>query len=282
MNKIRDYFRARRAVLLAASGQAVTSNGTINGSYREDIIRFYFSEVLPTRFSIGTGKILGKFHESGQIDITISDALNYPNLPLSRASEVRLAESCVAAIEIKSNYSLKSVREIVCGTERVLDIVPSSTYAEPLVDQVFHLSHAIKSMRSGVDYNGFMFSRHHIGTSAIVLHGGQRFDGAVICAIAEHAMLDNCWPDLLLLLEPGIICIKDRNDAVIRIERYDDDALFWYTAYLFDVIARRSAYHPNAEYLLEYAASAGLKGKDLGSISFRLTRPVAGRVSMES
>jgi len=281
MNQIRDYFRARRAVLLAASGQAVTSNGTINGSHREDIIRFYFSEVLPTRFSLGTGKILGKFQESGQIDIIISDALNYPNLPLSRSSEVRFAESCVAAIEIKSNYSPKSVRDIACGAQRVLDIVPSSANAEPLVDQIFNLNGAINSLRSGDDYSGFMFSRNHIGTSAIVLHGGQRFDGSVICAIAEQAMLDNCWPDLLLLLEPGIICIKDRHDATIRVERYDDDALFLYTAYLFDLIARRSAYHPNAEYLLEYAALAGLKGRDLGSISFRLTRPIAGRVSLK-
>jgi hypothetical protein len=72
------------------------------------------------------------------------------------------------------------VRDIACGAQRVLDIVPSSANAEPMVDQIFHLNGAINSLRSGVNYSGFMFSRNHIGTSAIVLHGGQRFDGSVI------------------------------------------------------------------------------------------------------
>jgi hypothetical protein len=282
MDQIREYFRARRAVLLAASGQAVTTNGTINGSYREDIIRFYFSEVLPTRYSIGTGKIVGKFHESGQIDVIISDALNFPNLPLAKSSEVRLAESCVAAIEIKSNYSFDILCDIVRGTERVLDIVPSTASTEPLVDELLHLRQEISALRDGVNYAGFAFSPHHIATSAIVFHGGQKFSARAVEDIAARDPLDNCWPDLLLLLEPGIICVKDRDSSAIRIKRYNDDSLFLYTAYLFDMIAHRSAYHPNAEYLLEYARFARLTCEDLGSVSFKLTRPSAGRVSLEN
>jgi hypothetical protein len=65
----------------------------------------------------------------------------------------------------------------------------------------------LASIEAGQQLAGVLMARHHVGTAAIFLRGGSTFTAdSVSDERLERA--DDCWPDILLLLEPGRLILK--------------------------------------------------------------------------
>ncbi len=84
---------------------AVATHGGVIGDTREFFVREVLRRFLPKSVTIGTGQIVDSdFGISKQIDIIISRN-EYPVLTTLATSNVYLAESIIATIEIKSNLT---------------------------------------------------------------------------------------------------------------------------------------------------------------------------------
>ena len=169
------------------------------------------------------------------------------------------ADAVRVVIECKSAWSQDEFQDVLDKCCSVRDIVPMT---EPnLKDEVIRLQQEVTALRHGLEHYGVWISRPHIGTAAIFLRGGQNLNPE---ALREEwvAKMDDSWPDVLLLLEPGHLVVKCYP---ARSERYmggsgwpafydlGEDALLAFTASLLSLIADRSVYVEDPLYLAKYA-----------------------------
>jgi hypothetical protein len=275
-DRVREYFRVKTAQLRAAAALPSAEHAGLAGSHREELQRIYFSEVLPQRYRIGRGMVYGMMHRSREADIVIWDALNYPTLPMLDHSFF-FAESVRAVVESKSRWSPEDFADVRRKSQAVRDIL---AYPEPnLEDTIAMLQLEVASLRSGDAHDGFLTSKHHIGTVAVFLdRGSQAF--ADEASIPREALetADDCWPDLMLLLHPGRVVVKDYGGDADYLCFYElaDDALLFFTHGLLSLLADRVVSTEAPFYFRAYASEV-LDAEPYMTLPFLLTRPAVGR-----
>lgn len=275
-DRVRRYFRVKTEQLRAASALPSAEHAGLAGSHREELQRIYLSEILPQRYQIGRGMVYGFAHRSREADIVIWDALNYPSLPMLDHSFF-FAESVRAVLESKSRWSPDDFWDVLRKSRAVRDIV---TTPEPnLDDTVAMLQLEVASLRSGHQHDGFLTAKHHIGTAAVFLdRGSQAFadEGSIPDGAFEN--VDDCWPDLMLLLDPGRVIVKVYGDDGEYLCFYDagDDALLLFTHRLLRLLTDRVVATEAPFYFNAYAFEV-LERDPYMVLPFRLTRPPVGR-----
>lgn len=150
--------------------------------------------------------LYGPHHRSHEADIVIWDAQNYPSLPISDHSFF-FADSVRAVMECKSTWSSKEMADVLTKCRAVRDIIVMTSELN-LADEVEWLRHQVASLQEGLVYEGMLISRHHIGTAAVFLTGGQTLTSGWITSELVR-QIDDAWPDIILLLESGRVITKN-------------------------------------------------------------------------
>jgi hypothetical protein len=274
--RVREYFRVKTAQLRAASVLPSAEHAGLAGSHREELQRIYFSEILPQRYQIGRGMVYGSMHRSREADIVIWDSLNYPSLPMLDHSFF-FAESVRAVVESKSRWSPDDFADVLRKSRAVRDIIPFPGLN--LDDTVAMLQLEVASLRSGHEHDGFLTTKPHIGTAAVFLdRGSQVFadEASIPHDTVENA--DDCWPDLMLLLQPGRVVVKvygDDGDYLCFFE-LGDDALLFFTHGLLSLLTDRVVSTEAPFYFSAYASEV-LETQPCMVLPFQLTRPSVAR-----
>lgn len=275
--RVRDYFRVKARQLLASSALAACEHGGLAGSHREELQRIYLSEVLPRRFEVGRGMVYGALHRSREADIVIWDSQNFPSLPMLDHA-FYFAESARAVIESKSRWSQEDFTDVLDKSRAVRDIVPMS---QPTLDDALAMLQLdVWSLREGVSHHGILRSSPHIGTAAVFLRGGRRaFTVPALVPPELAAEADDQWPDLLLLLEPGVLVVKEYSEESggrLLFFDYGEDALLAFTNGLLRLLADRAVLTEGEFYLEQYAL--GVLGQEpYGAVAFPMTRLLPSR-----
>ena len=277
---VADYFRAKRQELMALAELSVCGHSGLTGSHREQIYRTYLEDLLPRRYSVGRGVVYGLFHRSRESDIVIWDSHAYPALPLHDHS-FYFAESVRAVIECKSTWSRNEFSDMLEKAQAVRDIVP---HQDPsLADELAQIQLDIACLKAGRSHEGLMISGHHIATMGIFLQGGHRARPEELISMCQDEV-DMVWPDILLLLEPGVLAIKNNpiDDGLhgrIDFFEFKEDALLAFSSALLKSVDDRVV-HSESRFYLDRYASPFLDAEPVFSTDFRLLRFAAGRVPL--
>ncbi len=276
--RLQQYFRSKSRQLLAAAEEVITDHAGLRGGHRETILRIYLSSILPRRFEAGRGMVYNQFQRSQECDIVIWDAHDYPSLPMSDHNFF-FAESTKAVLEVKTRWSSNEFANILEKSSKVQRLLIPKTRS--LADDIAMLQLDIEAIRRGEEHSGFLSIQAHIATAGIIIFGGREF--SLNAAIKKMELtVHEAWPDLLLLLEAGIVIVKsyehieDANmtvRGVLRMYQSNEDALLIFTAGLLGSITERSLQVGEPFYLAEYIA--GLVADSLTEIrEFPLIMPV--------
>lgn len=277
---ITEYFRAKRREILAAGQLAVVEHAGLRGTHRELVVDRYLREILPGRFDIGHGQIHGAFHRSREADVVLWDSLNFPRMSLL-GSTIFFSESVRTSIEVKSRWNAEELQDILVKTRSVRDVI--STSGTNLDDELALIRLGMESLATGEPSPGLMSVPHHIGTAAFVVRGGQEFRLTDLSADAVRDA-DDAWPDLMLMLEAGVVVVKDYLSEVGfsqgsgRLERFElgEDSLLFFTHELLSRLVARSVYVETPLDLSRYQVDV-LRSRPIESVGFKLTRPNPGR-----
>jgi hypothetical protein len=222
--------------------------------------------------------IYGIAHRSREADVVIWDAQAFPSLPMLDHSFF-FAESVRAVIESKSRWSDQDFHDVLKKSRAIRDIIPM--YRPSLAGDVEMLQLEIEALKRGVQHDGMLHVEPHIGTGAIFLRGG----ATGLAAKASDPDLiedaDDSWPDLVLLVEPGHLVVKDYTDGVGHLLYYElgEDALLAFTNGLLVLLNDRSVHLREPLYLSQYAWDvAGIAPVRIAR--FPITRPTPMRVPL--
>lgn len=92
----------------------------IKGNYREELLKRYLRDLIPSKYSIGTGIIVDANQEqSRQQDFFIYDNINSPVFLKMEAAQVIPIESVYAVIEVKSVLSKPELEKSVVNIRSV-------------------------------------------------------------------------------------------------------------------------------------------------------------------
>jgi Domain of unknown function (DUF6602) len=278
-DRVRDYFRIKARQLLALAELPTGDHSGLSGSHREEIQRIYLSEILPKRFTVGRGLIYGPLRRSREADIVIWDALNYPGLPMADHS-FYFAESVKAVVESKSRWSQKDFEDVLLKSQHIRNIITSP--GPSIEDTLTMMQFDIESLRTGTSHVGMVRTRHHIATAGVFLSGGETaFQGSKELAAEILECADDSWPDLLLLLGPGCLVIKEyypnESRGKLLFFEFGEDALLAFTNALLKLISDRSVLAENIFYMEHYADEV-LYRSPYRALAFPLTRPLPGRI----
>lgn len=239
IERVRRYFRTKQRQLAAMSDLDAAGHPGLVGGHREEIQRIYLREILPKRYEVGRGMVYGLGGQSKEADLVIWDALNYPSLPMADHSFF-FAESVRAILEVKSNWSADEFRDVLGKCEAARDVVTVAGDSLRSELDMIHLD--IESLRTGRSHQGMLRSAPHIGTAVVFLRGGHQLSPKSRI-IAEGEPIDDRWPDLLLLVEPGRLVIKEYGDEpVLVFHRFGEDALLAFTHVLLQLLDDRSVH----------------------------------------
>ncbi len=275
---VQKHFRRRREAVLAAAGETVAEHAGLAGSHREAVVREFLERILPRRFGIGTGMVYGVGHRSHQSDIVLWDAANYPRLDMMQHTFF-FAESVKLVLECKSNWNTSEFQDIRSKCKAVKDIigVPSSLGIESELRLLRGQVEALQRGDKG-DYSELLLLPH-IATGAVVLRGGQTFDIRELPE-EEAEVVDDEWPDVLVLVEAGKVVEKDYSDAfekgcgTLRLMELGDDCLLIFTRAVLSLLTERVASVEHGFYFDNYIPTT-LRFKAT-EVAFPLTRPPTG------
>ncbi|HEX8230027.1 MAG TPA: DUF6602 domain-containing protein [Chloroflexia bacterium] len=277
---LQEYFRQKKNQILAMAAQAVAEHTSLIGSHREVVVSLYLDEIVPKRFKTTKAMVYDAFgHRSKEADIVIWDASNYPSLAMQGHSLI-FAESVKVILEIKSNWSADEFSDIRMKCEQIGRLIP--LYGLDLSDEIASLERDVLSLLSGRQSEGTLRSRPRIGTCAIVLRGGQNFTLEHIAA-NEQGQIDDSWPDLLLLMEPGKVVTKryvrtqSAEYGLLELLSLQEDALLTFTSRLLELLSERIVPVEDAFYLSRYTDLAIGDLEPVEVLEFPVTRPVPGR-----
>ena len=277
---VRQYFRSKAAQLRAASELAVCEHGGLLGGHREEIHRSFLREILPRRFEVGRGMVYGRMHRSREADLVIWDRDNYPSLPLADHSFF-FAESVRVVLEAKSRWSLEGLTDVLEKCCAVRDIIPDGGLS--LADELAGIHQEIHSLKLGVGHHGALIVRPHIGTGAIFLSGGASVTADVARSV-EVESIDDRWPDVLLLLEPGKLVVKRYHasdqtfggSAELEFYELGEDALLAFTSALLSLVNERSVLVENSSFLEAYVMEV-TDTPPCEVVPFPVSRPIPNR-----
>ena len=110
---------------------AIIHNGN-KGASREEALREFFADKMPTKFGVGQGEIVDlKGQASPQIDMMFYDkTINFPFM--TGHTNILAAEAFLAGIEVKSSLSSEEVRKTVDSARKIRQLQP---YDRPLAAQ---------------------------------------------------------------------------------------------------------------------------------------------------
>lgn len=278
--KIQKYFISKTDEIIALSKQALTDHSGLKGDHRENILRLFLKDILPKRYSIDRGMVYGMIGKSREADIVIWDEMNYPKLKLSD-SKIFFSEGVKAVIEVKSRWSCKEFEDIKTKTKAANQIF--STYREGLSGKIESIENNIRSLMSGVEYQGRLVVPFRNGTAAIIYQGGQRFDINDLSE-SEIERIEDEYPDIMLFLEAKKIVLKsfeiDEGNpffgyGLLQQIKCKDDALLMFTSLLIDLLADRSEHLDPPLFLTDYLHGlySVLEQKE---VRFNITHPISG------
>lgn len=94
------------------------------GTTREDVLRKYFKERLPSRYSVGTGEIVDLFgRTSPQMDLMFFDSSR--DFSFSTSSfDVLPAEAVLATVEVKSTLNSGQIAKCIESAKRLRELKP--------------------------------------------------------------------------------------------------------------------------------------------------------------
>jgi hypothetical protein len=277
--KIRQYFRSKTKQILALSEQAVSDHSGLTGSHRESVLRQFFDDIFPKRYSIDKGMVYGFVGQSREADIVIWDEQNYPKLKLSD-SNVFFLESVKAVVEVKSNWNINEFEDIKKKSKAVINIF--GRYRDGLSKKIEALQTEIWSLKTGDEYHGTLISPRRIGSAAIIYYGGQDFNIEKLDE-SETSRIEDEYPDIMLFLSAGKLIrkkfIANENNSlaghgILEQIEYGDDSLLAFTLELMDLLTMHSEHMEPplflTDYLYEFSDNFEVK-----QISFKITRPIA-------
>ncbi|MCG6881696.1 MAG: hypothetical protein LJE96_21440 [Deltaproteobacteria bacterium] len=276
-NRVRSYFKVKRNQILALRDLPVCEHSGLIGSHREELQRIYLKEILPKRFEIDRGMVYGPMGRSKESDIVIWDASNYPHL-LMLDHSFFFSESVYCVLECKSNWNSDEFRDVLRKSEAVRNII---SYFEPgFIDEIQMLKADVISLKEGIEHHGQLITSPHIGTAAIFLDGGQTFANNFLDH-TDMKNIDDSWPDILLLLEPGYVVIKryEADPGSIGgkgwLELYDvkEDSLLMFTSGLLSLLTEKIVQIETPLNIWKYTSEL-TKTLPIKTTEFRLSRPV--------
>jgi hypothetical protein len=112
-NAIRSLINSRIKALLAQSdGLANVPHNLTKGELREQLLLDFFSDILPTRYTICSGFVVdSQGHETPQIDFIVAETLDIPRLVLHGAVSLVPFEALRAIVEIKSTIEIGELKD---------------------------------------------------------------------------------------------------------------------------------------------------------------------------
>lgn len=191
------------------------------------------------------------------------------------------AESVRVVLESKSRWSWREFDDVRDKSRAVRDIITGSgpSLADEL--QMIHLD--IAALKAGAEHQGMLISQHHIGTAAVFLRGGR--DGLHPADVPSEMLddADDSWPDLVLLLTPGRLVVKDYpesgNRGHLLFYELGDDALLAFTNGLLSLLAERSFLTEEPLYLTKYVLDL-VDIPPVEALPFSLTRIPPQRIPL--
>jgi hypothetical protein len=280
-NHVKQYFRVKARQLAAMADLPVCEHPGLIGSHREELQRIYLREVLPKRFEVGRGMVYGFGHRSKEADIVIWDSQNYPSLPMLDHSFF-FAESVRVVLESKSAWREEEFQDVLEKSRSIRDIITIRGLS--LTDEIVLLRQKVAATQTRQVHAGMVIIPHHIGTAAIFLTGGHSLNSASLTDDFIR-QIDDSWPDVLLLLEPGRVVIKNYRPIESTpfggegwLEFYDlgEDALFAFTVGLLAFLEERSVQIERPLDLTQYVPDL-VSIDPTATIDFPLTRPIPQR-----
>ncbi|MBP6721870.1 MAG: hypothetical protein KA239_06090 [Bacteroidia bacterium] len=121
MEAIQEHFRRMQQVLKSVGTVAKTSNHNVTrGTLREYFLREFLQPILPHDIGVVSGEIIDSFgNRSGQVDCILVDK-TLPQIYLGSPDHlIVLAESVLAAIEVKSNLTCKELRKTLVSNLKI-------------------------------------------------------------------------------------------------------------------------------------------------------------------
>jgi hypothetical protein len=277
-DRITQYFRVKMRQLSAISDLPICEHTGLTGSHREELQRIYLREILPKRFEVGRGMVYGPFSRSHEADIVIWDSQNYPSLPMLDHS-FYFAESVRVVLESKSLWSERELQDVLKKCQALRNIHTISGFS--LIDDISLLKHQMAAFLQGQEHEGMVKVPHHIGTAAIFLKGGQSV-GPDLITDEMLEEIDDSWPDVLLLLEPGRLIIKNYIPSHTGnffgkgwLEFFDlgEDVLMAFTVALLEFMTARSVQIENPLNITHYVQDIATLDP-IDAINFPLTHPL--------
>ncbi|ODV56329.1 MULTISPECIES: DUF6602 domain-containing protein [Lysinibacillus] len=203
---------------------AQINHSGIKGTYREDTLKkFLLNGRIPKRFSIGSGEIIGPNHDvSKQCDLIFYDGDNCPVLMFGDSFHVYPAESVFGIIEIKSSLGKKELTDALANVAAFKSMVPFDSNATRPFGIIFAYSLSSNSLDS-LEKNLKEY---------------------------ESKNVTDLWPNMVVVLNEGIIYHKNRFNNVFKSEEFNDlsylisikfkeDTLLEFYLSLFDLLSSK-------------------------------------------
>jgi hypothetical protein len=193
------------------------------------------------------------------------------------------AESVRLVLEAKSTWSMEEFEDVLTKCRSVRDIIPM--YGSNLTDTLASFEQEIAALKMNSDHGGMIIVPHHIGTAAVFLKGGQTVDSALV-SDELIGTVDDAWPDVMLLLEPGKVVFKEyeaidgvRGRGELQFYNLGKDALLMFTAALLTLVNARSVQVHDPSFLYYYISDVA-DAEVENVVEFPLTRAVAQRIPL--
>ncbi len=258
--RIRQYFRVKAKQIATLAELSICEHPSLVGGHREELQRIYFREILPERFKVGRGMVYGFSGRSQEADIVIWDAANFPCLPLTDHAFF-FAESVKCILECKSNYSSEEWNDVMRKCDAATGVMSLPAFG--LKEQLDEIRQELISLRQGIKHDGAIVVPSRIASATLFLKGGQTFDRHI--AEGHQLEIQEKWPEILLLLEPGIVVEKVEEAGEggggigrLRFYKVGEDALLLFTHLLLGHITERSETLMPVLNLLRYAQAANI------------------------
>ncbi|TGL07494.1 hypothetical protein EHQ43_06065 [Leptospira bouyouniensis] len=265
-NKLKEFFKAKHGELMALSKQAITGNSNINGNHRELIIDRYLREILPKRFDIGSGIVHGMISESSQSDVVIWDSHNYPSIKM-QGNSIYFTESVRACVEVKTNFNQDELSDLKLKTDKLRETNIAKHYHPTIKEELQRIEQSIYELQSGIVQSGMLIIPDRSASIGFFFNGGKKYSIDKLTK-EEIEVLDDDWPDLIILLEAGVVIFKyieEKNVIINGEERIIDtpylkqincgeDSLLLFTAKLLSLLSERVVNIENYSYFEDYTA----------------------------
>jgi len=277
IEKLKKHFYRKTQEIIAIADQVIASHPGIFGDHREKIIDIFLKSILPAKYSVETGILVGvehqKDYESQQSDIIIWDSFNYPKIKQLRSSLI-FAESAKMMIEIKTNF--KELDDIKKKTKRIKEFFPP--FHPSLKEEIWRLDNKIARVAKRKAEAIMIESAPQIAVSAICYKGGNKF---TIENVGDRNKIEDNFPDLMLLIEAGKVIYKQYvpdnkiGKGFLTVYETKENSLLGFTGLLMSLLAARDTVTTSPFQLVNHIEDI-LLSCEKEMIEFPISRPLPG------